>query len=98
AWAGDEELTNIYHDICQRFETICAFEENGQRVKKTIACVKYAMEIDGAVSISKVAAGTKALTTEQCAIFKDRYLALREFVKQSVDPLWQTQAVGAEAK
>ena len=91
-WAGDEELTNVYHDICQRFETICAFEENGQRVKKTIACVKYAMEIDGAISVSNVAPGTKALTAEQRAQFKDNYQALREYVKQSVSPIWQTQA------
>ena len=95
-WSGDEELTNVYHDICQRFETICAFEENGQRVKKTIACVKYAMEIDGAISVSNVVAGTKGLTPEQRTVFKDRYLALREFVSQTVEPLWRTQPVSAE--
>ena len=97
-WAGDEDLTDVYHDICQRFESICAFEENGQRVKKTIACVKYAMEIDGAISISNVVAGTKALTAEQRAVFKDRYLALRDYVKQSVNPLWQTQTDSPNAK
>ena len=97
-WAGDEDLTDVYNDICQRFESICAFEENGQRVKKTIACVKYAMEIDGAISISNVVAGTKALTAEQRTIFKDRYLALRDYVKQSVNPLWQTQTDSPNAK
>lgn len=97
-WAGDEELTNVYHDICQRFETICAFEENGQQARKTIACVKYAMEIDGAISVSNIASGTKALTTEQRAVFKDRYLALRDYVKQSVNPLWQSQTDSLNAK
>ena len=97
-WAGDEDLTDVYNDICQRFESICAFEENGQRVKKTIACVKYAMEVDGAISISNVVAGTKALTAEQRTIFKDRYLALRDYVKQSVNPLWQTQTDSPNAK
>ncbi len=97
-WSGDEELTNVYHDICQRFETICAFDENGQRVKKTIACVKYAMEIDGAISVSNVAPGTKALTAEQHTVFKDRYLALLDYVKQSVNPVWQTQTVSLNAK
>ncbi len=92
AWAGDEELTNVYQELCQRFETICVFEENGQPVNKALACFKYAMELDGAISVSNVAAGTKALTAEQRAIFKDRYLALREQVKRSVDPLWQTRA------
>ena len=91
-WAGDEELTNVYHDICQRFESICAFDENGKRVKKTIACVKYAMEIDGAISVSNVARGTGALTTDQRSLFKERYLTLREFVKQTIEPVWQTRA------
>lgn len=90
-WSGDEELTNVYQDICQRFERICAFEENGHLVKKTIACVKLAMEIDGAIACSEVAPGTKPLTTDQRAMFKEKYLALREFVRRSIDPLWQTQ-------
>ncbi|MBP6821968.1 MAG: dihydrodipicolinate synthase family protein [Acidobacteria bacterium] len=92
AWAGDEELTNMYRELCQQFESICVFEEHGQPENKAIACFKYAMELDGAISVSNVAAGTKALTAEQRLIFKDRYLALREQVKRSVDPLWQTQA------
>lgn len=96
AWAGDEELTEVYRDVCEGFEAICGFDESGQRVKKTIACVKYAMEIDGAIDSSEVCQGTKALTTEQRTIFKDRYLALRERVKSSIDPLWQTKAGYAE--
>ena len=91
-WAGDEELTDVYQGICEGFEAICGFEENGQRVKKTIACVKYAMELDGAIDSSEVCQGTKALTAEQRAIFKDRYLALRQQVTGMIDPLWQTQA------
>ncbi|MBS1787281.1 MAG: dihydrodipicolinate synthase family protein [Acidobacteria bacterium] len=94
-WAGDAELTNVYQDICRRFESICAFEENGQRVKKTIACVKLAMEIDSAIASSQVAPGTKPLTADQRAIFKEKYLALREFVRQSIDPLWQTQTANS---
>jgi dihydrodipicolinate synthase/N-acetylneuraminate lyase len=89
-WAGDEELTNVFQDICQRFEAICAFQENGQRVKKTVACVKYALEIDGVITSSAVAQGTKALTAEQKAIFKEGYLALREYIKRHTEPLWQT--------
>ena len=89
-WAGDEALTNVYQEICERFESICGFEESGQRVKKTIACVKYALEIDGVLSSSAVGNGTKSLTADQQAIFKDRYLGLREYVKSQTEPLWQT--------
>ncbi|MEO6726108.1 MAG: hypothetical protein ABIU20_06515, partial [Blastocatellia bacterium] len=59
-------------------------------VKKTIACVKYALELDGVLSSSTVGKGTKSLTAEQKAIFKDRYLSLREYVKGRTEPLWQT--------
>ncbi len=93
SWAGDEELTDVYQDICQRFEAICAFDENGQQVRKTIACVKYAMEIDGVISTAEVGKGTKALTNEQRSIFKDRWLALRDEVKSGIEPLWQTTSV-----
>ncbi|HMV48265.1 MAG TPA: dihydrodipicolinate synthase family protein [Blastocatellia bacterium] len=95
-WAGDEELTDVYQDVCERFETACAFDEGGQTVRKTIACVKAALEIDGVVTSSRVCAGTKPLTSEQKAVFKDRYLALRDYVKGRIDPLWQT--VNAEAR
>jgi len=97
-WAGDEALTDVYQDVCERFESICAFDEGGQRVKKTIACVKYALEVDGVLSSSAVGKGTKALTAEQKAIFKDRYLGLREYVKSRIDPLWQTTDAQAIAK
>lgn len=89
-WAGDEELTNVYQDLCLRFEAICAFDEAGQRVKKTIACVKYAMEIDGVISSSEVGKGTKALNVEQRSIFKDRWLDLRDQIRSISAPLWQT--------
>ncbi len=89
-WAGDEALTDVYQDICERFESICGFDEGGQRVKKTIACVKYALEVDGVLTSSAVGKGTKSLTAEQKAIFKDRYLGLREYVKSRTESLWQT--------
>lgn len=92
-WAGDEELTDVYQDLCQRFEAICAFDEGDQRVKKTIACVKYAMEIDGVISSSVVGQGTKALTADQRSMFKDRWLALREEVKGRSELLWQSSRI-----
>ncbi len=97
AWAGDEELTDVFRDLCARFERICGFEENGRRVKKTIACLKFALEIDGVISSSAVGRGTKALSDEQKRIFNDNYQALREHVKSSIDAVWQTTVDRAEA-
>jgi dihydrodipicolinate synthase/N-acetylneuraminate lyase len=97
-WAGDEELTDLYRDLCRRFEAICGFEENGQRVKKTIACLKYALELDGVISSSAVARGTKALSAAQQESFAGHYRALRESVRRAVEPLWQTALAESRLK
>lgn len=89
-WAGDEQSTAVYQDLCVRFEKMCSFDEQGRRVKKTIACVKYALELDGVISSSLVGQGTKALADEQRKIFRERYQALRDDFRQRIDPLWQT--------
>lgn len=89
-WAGDEQLTAVYQDLCERFEKLCGFDEQGRRVSKTIACVKYALALDGVITSSRVGAGTKALSDEQRRIFRDGYQALRDYAKASIDRLWQS--------
>ncbi|MGE0127272.1 MAG: dihydrodipicolinate synthase family protein [Blastocatellales bacterium] len=89
-WSGDEELTVVYQDLCSRFEDICGFDENGRRVKKTIACVKYALEIDGVISSAAVGPGTKAMVDEQKKIFSARYHTLRDYARKRIDAVWQT--------
>lgn len=90
-WAGDEPQTDVYLDVCQRFETICGFEESGQRVKKTIACIKYALELDGVITSSLVGQGTKALSEEQKKMFSERYRGLQEYIRSKTETLWQTK-------
>ena len=92
-WAGDDEMTDVYLDLCERFEEICGFVEDGRRVKKTIACVKYALELDGVISSITVGRGTKALSAEQKKIFSDHYHAVREYAESRVEKTWQTDAV-----
>ena len=58
-------------------------------VKKTIACLKLALEIDGVIASSLVAAGTKSLSAVEREGFSDRY---RELKSGLIDPLWQTIA------
>ena len=90
-WAGDEELMDVYADLCQRFETMTEFgAPSGQYVGKMLACLKYALELDGVIASSFVCNGTPALTDEQKRIFSDAWLALRERVRQATNPLWQT--------
>ncbi|HKQ79385.1 MAG TPA: dihydrodipicolinate synthase family protein [Blastocatellia bacterium] len=89
-WAGDEELTRVYQDLCSRFEDICRFDEDGRRVMKIIACVKYALEIDGVISSAAVGRETKALSDDQKKIFSDNYHALRHYARKKIDSTWQT--------
>jgi len=89
-WAGDDELTGVYQNLCSRFEEICAFNEDGRRVMKIIACIKYALELDGVISSVAVARGTKALSEEQKKFFGDNYQALRHDARKRIDVTWQT--------
>ena len=89
-WAGDDELTDVYKDLCSRFEGICRFEENGRRVTKMIACLKRALEIDGVISSAAVGRGTQALSEEQKKIFSGDYYTLRDYARKRIDPTWQT--------
>jgi dihydrodipicolinate synthase/N-acetylneuraminate lyase len=91
-WAGDDELTDVYQDLCSRFEKICGFEENGRRVTPMIACLKHALELDGVISSVAVGRGTSALSDEQKKIFSDDYYALRDYARKRIDPIWQTAA------
>jgi dihydrodipicolinate synthase/N-acetylneuraminate lyase len=91
-WAGDEELTDVYQDLCSRFEEICGFDEEGRRVTKMIACIKRALELDGVISSVAVGRGTKALSGEQKNCFSDNYHALRHYARNKIDPIWQTTA------
>lgn len=90
-WAGDDELTDIYHDLCSRFEEICAFEENGRRVIKMIACIKLALELDGVISSAAVGLGTKALSDGQRKIFCDDYYALHDYARKRIGSNWITR-------
>jgi dihydrodipicolinate synthase/N-acetylneuraminate lyase len=89
-WAGDDELTDVYQDLCSRFEKICGFDEIGRRVVKMIACIKCALELDGVISSAAVGRGTGALSVEQKKIFCDDYRGIRDYVRKKIDLTWQT--------
>jgi dihydrodipicolinate synthase/N-acetylneuraminate lyase len=91
-WAGDDELTDVYQDLCSRFEEICGFDEDGRRVIKTIACIKCALELDGVISSAAVGRGTSALSDKQKKTFSDNYHALCHYARKRIDANWQTVA------
>lgn len=78
SWAGDEERMEHYRRLFAEFEQLWEFAEPGrsQYTGKMIACLKYALELDGVIDSSLVARGTAALTPDQKRIFAERYRAL----------------------
>jgi len=92
-WAGDEELMDLYRQLCLSFERICNFVEGGRTVTKSIACLKYALELDGVISSSAVGLETKELGEDQKQAFAEAYQALRKLIKRSSVELWQTTPV-----
>ncbi len=92
-WAGDEEQMGLYHSLCAQFEAICRFAEDGRTVKKTIACLKYALELDGVISASAVGRGTKPLSEVQKQTFAENYRALCERLQRQSAPLWRTTPI-----
>jgi dihydrodipicolinate synthase/N-acetylneuraminate lyase len=90
-WAGDEEMIDRYRSLCGRVDEMVVFEENGRPVSKMLAGLKYALELDGVITSSHVVAGTPALTSEQKAVFQQRYTELKESIHHSTSELWQTR-------
>jgi dihydrodipicolinate synthase/N-acetylneuraminate lyase len=91
-WSGDDELADACEAVCLRFENLCQFEENGRPAVKMIACLKYALELDGVIPSSQVGNGTASLTNEQKKIFEENYRALRDYARAKLDPLWQSNS------
>lgn len=89
-WAGDDDLIGVYRDLCSRFEKLCSFAEAGGRSNKMIACLKYALELDGLISFSEVGRGTPRLSQEQKKSFSDGYHAFREYSLSAIDSNWRT--------
>ncbi len=90
-WAGDEELTALYRDVCEGFERICFFDEGGHRIGKLLACFKQALVVDGVIESALVCQGTTALTAEQRKQFSERYQKFRAGLRTQIPALWQSQ-------
>ena len=78
-WAGDEELMDQAQQMAEKFEAMTLFNDanSNQYTGKMIACLKYALELDGVISSSLVAGKTKALSEGEKAEFKDKYLTFK---------------------
>ena len=78
-WAGDEELMDQAQQMAEKFEALSLFNDanSNQYTGKMIACLKYALELDGVISSSFVAGKTKTLSDLEKEEFKKKYFAFK---------------------
>lgn len=91
-YAGDERLMSVYKNAFEQFSTACRFSEGGKVVKKSIACLKHALKLDGVISSDLVGSGTRALDSEERHEFEQRYLRIRESLAEATDSVWTSQS------
>jgi len=87
-YGGDERLMPIYKSAFEQFGAAYRFSRKGKPVKKTVACLKYALKLDGIIESDLVAEGTAALTEEDRREFAVRYEKIKEDLAAATDPLW----------
>ncbi|HEX5734592.1 MAG TPA: dihydrodipicolinate synthase family protein [Blastocatellia bacterium] len=87
-FSGDERLMAIYKSIFEEFSAACRFSEGGKEVKKSVACFKQALKIEGVIESAAVAKGTRQLTDDQRRAFQINYEKIKQKLLELTDPLW----------
>lgn len=95
-YVGDERLMEIYKTAFEQFSAACRFSHNGKSIKKTIACLKHALKLDGVIDSDGVAAATSALTEAERREFADRYRAIKQMLAESTDSIWISKPCSAD--
>ena len=87
-FSGDERLMAVYKSAFEEFSAACRFSENGKTVKKSVACFKQALKIEGVIDSDSVAEGTRALTVDEQRAFQTRYETVKQKLQELTDPIW----------
>ncbi len=90
-YAGDDRLMEIYKTAFERFRSACRFSYGGETAKKSIACLKYALKLEGVISSDAIAEGTRALTDEDRREFAIRFREIKEFLAEKTDRVWNSK-------
>lgn len=84
SFAGDERLMSVYKSAFEQFSNACRFGD----VKKSIACLKHAMKLDGIIESDLVAEGTRSLTGEERLEFASRFKRIKQNLEACTDSTW----------
>ncbi len=84
SFAGDERLMATYKPAFEQFSAACRFGG----VKKSIACLKYALKLDGVIESDLVAEGTRLLLDNERKEFASHFKQIKEKLATFTDPIW----------
>lgn len=87
-YAGDERLMSIYKSAFEQFSAACRFSQEGNQVKKSIACLKHALKLDGVITSDLVAEGTRALDSNERREFARCYERIKQNLAAQSDAVW----------
>ncbi len=87
-YSGDERLMSIYKPAFEQFSAACRFSHGGTQVKKSIACLKHALRLDGVIASDLVAEGTRALDAGERVEFARRYERIKQNLVEQTDAVW----------
>jgi dihydrodipicolinate synthase/N-acetylneuraminate lyase len=87
-YAGDERLMPVYQSAFERFGAACRFGQGNKPAKKSIACLKHALKLDGVISSDLVAEGTRAMTDQERGQFASRYSQIKDYLQELTDGVW----------
>jgi dihydrodipicolinate synthase/N-acetylneuraminate lyase len=92
-FAGDERLMPIYRAAFEQFNAACCLADAGKPVDKMLACLKYALKLEGVITSDNVAAGTPALSLTERRAFASRYQQIKEQLAAQTDAVWISRQV-----
>jgi len=87
-YAGDERLMTVYKSAFEQFSSACRFSSGGKVIKKSIACLKHALKLEGVIGSDLVAKGTRSLDEHERRKFASRYRGIKEQLAGATDATW----------
>ena len=90
-YAGDERLMKTYKAAFEQFSEACWFSKGAKRIKKSIACLKHALKLEGVIDSDVVAEGTRSLDSSERLELVQRYLSIKKGLAEATDSVWISQ-------
>lgn len=89
-YTGDERLMQHYRVAFENLQSACRFG----KTEKMLACLKYALKLEGVIESDMVATRTPALTGEERKVFAERYREVKRLLAETGNELWLSKRHG----